>query len=78
MKRIALSVLTVACLSSFGFAGGDMKDVEPAIEPVVEVVAVEKNFYVGLGFSALSTGQGSIDFFSNHNDRDRSLLYIYI
>lgn len=78
MKRIALSVLAVACVSSLGFAGGDIQDVEPAIEPVVEVSEVEKNFYVGLGFSALSTGQGSIDFFNNHGDRDRTLNLLFM
>ena len=73
MKRIVLLVCTVAAMSSLGFAGGDMKDVEPVIEPVVEIKEVEKNFYVGLGLSALSTGEGSIDFFDNHGERDRTV-----
>jgi opacity protein-like surface antigen len=74
MKKIVLSVWAVAAMSSLGFAGGDMKDVEPAVEPVVEVVeAAEKNFYVGLGLSALSTGTGDIDFIDNHSDRDRTV-----
>ncbi|MDM5262624.1 porin family protein [Sulfurovum sp. XTW-4] len=72
MKKIVLSVWAVAALSSLGFAGGDMKEVEPAIEPVVEVVEAEKNFYVGVGFAWLSTGTDSIDFFNNHSDRDRT------
>jgi len=62
----------MACVSSSAIAGGDMQDVEPAIEPVIEVPAAEKNFYVGLGFSAVSTGQGGIDFFDNHERRDRT------
>ena len=73
MKRIVLSVWAVAALSNLGFAGGDMKEVEPAIEPVVEVVEeAEKNFYVGLGLSALSTREGSLDFFSKEDGQDRT------
>ncbi len=72
MKRIVLSVLAVAAMSSLGFAGGDMKDVEPATEPVVEITEAEKNFYVGLGLSALSTREGSLDFFSVENGQDRT------
>lgn len=72
MKKIVLSVWAVAAMSSLGFAGGDMQEVEPAIEPVVEVVEAEKNFYVGLGFQALSTGTGSMDFFNNNSERDRT------
>lgn len=72
MKKIVLSVWAVAAMSSLGFAGGDMKDVEPAIEPVVEVAEAEKNFYVGLGISALSTREGSLDFFSVEIGQDRT------
>ena len=78
MKKIVLSVWAVAAMSSLGFAGGDMKDVEPAIEPVVEIETAEKNFYVGLGLSALSTGTGSIDFFNNHKARDRTLNLLFM
>jgi len=72
MKKIVLSVWAVAAMSSFGFAGGDMKDVEPAVVPVVEVVEAEKNFYVGLGLSALSTRDGSLNFFSEEHGQDRT------
>ena len=78
MKKIVLSVWAVAALSSLGFAGGNMKDVEPAVEPVVEVVEAEKNFYVGLGLSALSTGTGDMDFFDNHSDRDRTVNLLLV
>lgn len=78
MKRITLSVLTVACVSSLGFAGGDIKDVEPTVEPVVTVEETKSGLYVGLGLQALSTGQGSIDFFDNHNDRDRTLNLLFM
>ncbi len=77
MKKIVLSVWAVTALSSLGFAGGDMKDVEPAVEPVVEIAEADKNFYVGLGFQALSTGPDSIDFFNNNgNDRTGNLLVL--
>ena len=74
MKKIVLSVWTAAAMSSLGFAGGDFQEVEPAIAPVIEVEVeeAEKNFYVGLGFQALSTGTGSADFFDNHAERDRT------
>lgn len=73
MKRIALSVLTVACVSSLGFAGGDMKDVEPAVVPAIPMAEEEKNrFYVGLGISAVSTREGSLDFFSKKSGQDRT------
>jgi opacity protein-like surface antigen len=74
MKKIVLSVWTAAAMSSLGFAGGDFQEVEPAIAPVIEVEVeeAEKNFYVGLGFEALSTGTGSMDFFDNNAERDRT------
>lgn len=47
MKRIILAVL---CVSSFGIAGGDFKDVEPAVVPVVPIAEEDKGaLYVGLG-----------------------------
>ena len=78
MKKIVLSVWAVAAMSSFGFAGGDFKDVEPAVVPVIPMVEeAEKNFYVGLGFQALSTGLNSMDFFNNNsNDRTGNLLVL--
>ncbi|WP_373033985.1 porin family protein [Sulfurovum sp.] len=72
MNKVVLSVCTVMAMSSLGFAGGDMKDVEPAVVPVVEVIEEEKNFYVGLGLSALSTREGSLDFFDDKDDQDRT------
>ncbi len=73
MKKIVLSVWAVAAMSSLGFAGGDMKNVAPAMEPVVEVPAAEKNFYVGLGLSAVSTRDAdvSMDLFNGKTGQDR-------
>ena len=74
MKRIILSICTVAAMSSLVFAGGSMKDVEPAVEPVVAIpVADEKPFYVGVALSAVSTRDASIsmDFFDPKDGQDR-------
>ena len=49
-----------------------MKDVEPAVVPVVEIAEEEKNFYVGLGLSALSTREGSLDFLMIKDGQDRT------
>ena len=56
MKKIVLSVCTVAAMSSLVFAGGGMKEVAPAVEPVVVVPVVEElsGFYAGLGMTAVS------------------------
>ena len=70
MKRI---VLSVAVMSSLAFAGGGFKDVEPAVEPVIAVVVEEVSpFYVGLGLSAVSTRDGSLDIFSETGGQDRT------
>jgi opacity protein-like surface antigen len=49
-------------MGSFAVAGGDMKNVEPAVEPVVVVPEVAHNgFYVGLGLTAVSARDASFD-----------------
>ncbi len=52
MKRIVLSVYAIAAISSSVFAGGDMKEVEPAVEPVIVVPAVieDDGLYLGLAY----------------------------
>ena len=67
-----LSVWAVAAMSSLGFAGGDMKEVEPAIEPIVEVEEVKSGLYAGLGISAISTRDGSLNFFDEEPRQDRT------
>ncbi len=70
---MALSVLTAVCVSSFAVAGGDMKDVEPAVVPVIPMAEEEKNgFYAGLGVSAVSTRDGSLSFFDAESGQDRT------
>ena len=60
MKKFTLSVVAVMAMSTFAIAGGDVKDVEPAVEPVVEVVAPvvdDSSFYVGLGYSYMNINE---------------------
>ncbi len=49
MKKI---VCAVAAMSSLGFAGGDFKEVEPAVVPVIPMVEEEKSgLYAGLALA---------------------------
>ena len=73
MKKIVLSVLAAVAMSNFAVAGGDMKEVEPAVVPVVPMVEEEKGgFYAGLGISAVSTRDGSLSFFDEEPGQDRT------
>lgn len=62
MKRIVLSACSVVAMSSLVFAGGDMKDVEPAVEPVIAVPVLEKvgPFYVGGALTAVVGHDSSV------------------
>ena len=73
MKRIALSVLAVACLSSFGVAGGDFKDVEPVVVPVVVVEEEKSGLYAGLGLTAVSTRDAEVSVDWGGTDRQDRL-----
>jgi len=73
MKKIVLSVWAVAAMSSLGFAGGDMKDVEPAIEPVVAIEEAKSGFYAGLGLAAVSTRDAEISVDWGGTDRQDRL-----
>ena len=71
MKKIALSVVAIVGMSSFGFAGGD---IAPVAEPVVVVEEVDNSsFYLGLGLTAVSTRDSSVDlnFFDAEYGQDR-------
>ena len=73
MKKIALSVMTAVCVSSFAVAGGDLKEVEPAVVPVIPVAEEEKSgLYAGVGISAVSTRDGSLSFFDEESGQDRT------
>ena len=61
MKKFTLSMAAVMAMSTFAIAGGDIKEVEPAVAPVMEVAVVDdSSFYVGLGYSYMNwNGEGS-------------------
>ncbi len=62
MKRVVLLVCTIAMMSSLGFAGGGMKGVEPAVEPVIVVPVVnESGFYVGGAIAAVVGHDSAVD-----------------
>jgi len=75
MKKTVLSLFAVAAMGSLAMAGGDMKNVVPAVEPVVAVpAAAEHNgFYAGVGLTAISARDASfsVDWggASGHQDR---------
>ena len=74
MKKIVLSGCAVAAMSSLSFAGGDMKDVEPAVEPVIAVPVVDDSgFYVGGALAAVSTRDATVsqNFFDAKGGQDR-------
>ncbi len=75
MKKIVLSVCTVAAMSSLVFAGGGMKEVAPAVEPVIVVPVVEElsGFYAGLGMTAVSVRDSdfSVDWGGESRYQDR-------
>jgi len=57
LKKIGLSILASVYLSSFAVAGGDLKEVEPAVVPVIPMVEEEskdQGWYLGLGYAHLS------------------------
>ncbi len=64
MKKIVLSVCTVAAMSSLVFAGGGMKEVTPAVEPVIVVPVVEElndGFYLGGAIAAVVAHDSAVD-----------------
>ncbi len=74
MNKIVLSVCTMIAMSSLVVAGGGMKEVAPAVEPVIVIPAVdESSVYVGIGIAAVSTRDAdvSIDFIDEKGGQDR-------
>jgi len=66
MKKIVLSVCAVAAMSSFVVAGGDLKEVEPAVVPVVPMVEEEKTpWYAGLALAYNQTYSTDYGFFDD-------------
>lgn len=73
MKKIALSLGTLVAISSLGFAGGDIAPVEPEVMAPVVMDSNDKGVYVGLGMSAVSARDSSLDmdFTSSEIGQDR-------
>jgi len=81
MKKFTLSVAAVMAMSTFAMAGGDVKDVEPAVEPVIEVAVVDdSSFYVGLGYSYMNMNVkgyfGEVALFSGEEDLNGNALTV--
>ena len=72
MKKFTLSIVAVMAMGTFAVAGGD---IQPVVEPVVEVVAPvadDSSFYVGLGYSYMNfqgegEGEGPYEYDINGN-----------
>jgi len=62
MKKVTLSIASVIALSGLSFAGGSVAPVVPIEEPVAEtpVVIESSAFYVGLGYSYLSSNRTAV------------------
>ena len=74
MKKIILSVYAIVSMSGFGFAGGDFRDVEPAVVPFVPMTeGDERGLYVGVALSAISTRDAaySVDWGGDKTFQDR-------
>ena len=71
MKNILLSVVAMATMSTLSFAGGDIDPVEPMVDTPV-MAASHSGLYLGLGFTAASTGIGTVSVFSENAGQDRT------
>ena len=62
MKNITFSLVSILALSGISFAGGNVSPVVPIDEPVLEapVVIGSSAFYVGLGYSYLSSNRTAV------------------
>lgn len=68
MKKLTLSFMAILAINSFVVAGGHIKNVEQAVEEVIEIPTVDESaFYVGAGYGLLNqtsdnvTAMGGID-----------------
>jgi len=67
------------CVGSFAVAGGDLKEVEPAVTPVVPMVEEGKSgLYAGLGIAALSTRDKTLNFFDAESGQDRTGNIVFL
>jgi len=79
MKKILYIVTVIVSFSSSVFAGGNIgKDVEPVMEPVIDIdeslISTDlSRFYLGLGMSVASTRGAELNFFQNDPQQDRTI-----
>ena len=66
MKNITFSLVSILVLSGISFAGGNISPVvsieEPILEPTLEIPVVARSsaFYIGLGYSYLSSNRTAV------------------
>jgi len=70
MKKIVLSVVAMAAVSTACFAGGDIEPVEPVVSTPM-MASSPSGFYLGLGISATAVGNDTISIFSDEVGQDR-------
>jgi len=71
MKKILFFLMSLSMSTIALFAGGNIaKNIAPVIPIVVEQET--NNLYIGIGLSAVSTRESSLDFFSVENGQDRT------
>ena len=71
MKKVVLSVVAMAAVSTACFAGGDIDPVEPMVSTPV-MASSQSGFYLGLGLAGTATGTGSVNPFSEDDGQDRT------
>ena len=70
MKKITLSILTICMIHGTAMAGSDTTPVEAPVTAIPMIT--QSAFYVGLGLSAVSNREASLDFFDDTNGQDRT------
>jgi len=70
MKKTTLSILTICMIHGTAMAGNDTTPVEAPVTAIP--MMTQSVFYVGLGLSAVSNREASLDFFDVTNGQDRT------
>ena len=76
MKKIVLSVVTMAAVSTACFAVEDAAPVEPMLGTPF-MAASHSGLYLGLGLSATAVSNGSISIFSDESGQDRTVDVLF-
>ena len=61
MKKLTLSIATIAAMSTFAMAGGDIAPVEPVVETPVVAPVTDRGFYIGAGYSWMGNDIDHVD-----------------